>query len=192
MNYYCKKCGSGHLKIDSTFPYHNIQECVDCKHIGHYRIEDCCRQPFLIVAIMRLDHDSYMLYHQCLTCGGAVKTKPLKANDYLEQLRCEFNQERFDGWKSERKAESNQIYENLRHANYKNTRGYRYHTYLRSDEWKAKRLLVLRRANHLCEICHNENASDIHHLTYENLCHEPLEDLLALCRMCHFNLHRPE
>ncbi len=173
MVYNCKKCGSGRLKIDQTYPYHDIYECQGCNHSTHTRIEDCCRKPFPITAIIRYDHDRYALYHQCLTCGGAEKTKPLKSKDYSERIRGDFNQDRFEEWKAEKREESNMIYESLRHANYKNTNAYKYHAYLQSDEWKAKRTLVLTRDNNLCQLCKTEPALDIHHLRYDNLYNEP-------------------
>jgi 5-methylcytosine-specific restriction endonuclease McrA len=189
MVYGCKKCGSGQIKIDRTYPYHDIYECVDCNHSGHTRIEECCRKPLLVVAIVRNDHGRYALYRQCLNCGGAIKTKPLKSKDYGGQIRGDFNQDRFEEWKFEKSTESNVIYESLRRANYKNTNAYKYHTYLQSEEWNAKRTLVLNRDNNLCQLCKTEPALDVHHLTYDNLYNEPLEDLQALCRACHVNIH---
>jgi len=192
MVYNCKKCGSGNIKIDETYPYHDIYECLNCNHFGHTRIEECCRKPWLVVAIVRYDHDRFALYHQCLNCGGAEKTKHLKSKDYQEQIRGDFNHDRFEEWKAERNVESNMIYGNLRNANYKNTNAYKYHTYLQSEEWKARRILVLSRDNNLCQLCRTEPALDVHHLKYDNLYDEPLEDLQALCRACHVNLHRTE
>ncbi|ALL05600.1 hypothetical protein AQ505_08905 [Pedobacter sp. PACM 27299] len=192
MGYNCNKCGSGKLKIDGTYPYHDIYECLDCNYLGHTRIEDCCRRPFLVVAIVHYDHDRYALYHQCLNCGGAEKTKHLKTKEYGSQIRGDFNQDRFEEWKVGKSEESNMIYGSLRHANYQNSNSYKYHTYLLSEEWKAKRALVLSRDHNLCKLCNTEPALDIHHLTYDNLYNEPLEDLQSLCRACHVNLHRTE
>ena len=99
-----------------------------------------------------------------------------------------------------------------------NERGYR--EYLKSDEWKRKRAAVMQRAmqsfmpaspvirctvdgygrviksialEHLptCENdgCTNE-AVHVHHLTYERIGKEWLEDLQALCRKCHEQKHK--
>ena len=192
MIYNCKKCGTGRLKIDQTYPYHDIYECLDCNHPAHISIQDCCRTPFTIVTIHRYDHDRYALYHQCLNCGGAERTKPLSQKEFGEQIRGEFNQDFFQEWKNQKKAESTMLYESLKYANYQNTNAYKYHQYLQSYEWKSKRKLVLNRDNNLCQICKTEQALDIHHLRYENLYNEPLEDLQALCRDCHVNMHREE
>ena len=100
-----------------------------------------------------------------------------------------------------------------------NERGYE--EYLKSDEWKRKRDMVMQRAMQsfmparpdirytvdkygrvitwianmehrpTCENdgCTNE-ATDVHHLTYERLGKERLDDLQALCRKCHEQKHK--
>jgi len=44
------------------------------------------------------------------------------------------------------------------------------------------------RDNHMCQYCGGE-ATEVHHLTYENIGNEPLEDLIAICRLCHKDQH---
>lgn len=64
--------------------------------------------------------------------------------------------------------------------------------YIRSKEWKAKRLLVLARDNNQCQQCGsdgNGRSLHVHHLTYDNFKNEPLEDLVALCGHCHSGAH---
>ena len=100
-----------------------------------------------------------------------------------------------------------------------NERGYE--EYLKSDEWKRKRDMVMQRAMQsfmparpdirytvdkygrvitwianvehrpTCanDGCTNE-ATDVHHLTYERLGKERLDDLQALCRKCHEQKHK--
>lgn len=58
-----------------------------------------------------------------------------------------------------------------------------YDAYLRSDAWKAIRLLVLDRDSFTCRNC-GEPATDAHHLTYDRFGHEKLADLVASCRAC--------
>lgn len=185
----CKKCKSSNIKIDSNYPYHDIFECQDCSHTGYSAIDDCCRSPRQIVAILRHDHDLFFLYRQCLNCGGAEKTKPLKAKDYSEQIRGEFNQWRFEEWKALKKIEGNEIYEGIKHSNYKNSKRYKYHQYLLSDDWKEKRKSVLERDNNSCQFCRSQPAIDVHHLHYDNLFNEPLEDLRSACLACHHLIH---
>jgi len=64
-----------------------------------------------------------------------------------------------------------------------------YHEYLLSSAWQSKRQLVIERANGMCERCQEERIVDVHHLTYDNVFDEPLEDLQGLCRKCHTKAH---
>lgn len=65
----------------------------------------------------------------------------------------------------------------------------RYQAYLESPEWKALRKAVLKRCGKICERCHRYLVDNVHHLTYERVYHELLEDLQGLCRPCHSFLH---
>ena len=61
----------------------------------------------------------------------------------------------------------------------------KYHSYLTSREWKIKRAAVKKRAKNVCERCKAAPLYAVHHLTYERLYSEPLEDLQGLCDPCH-------
>lgn len=63
-----------------------------------------------------------------------------------------------------------------------------YIEHLQSPEWRETRMRVLVRASGRCERCNALVPSDklqVHHKTYDNLGDEPLDDLLALCVICH-------
>ncbi|RZJ91153.1 MAG: hypothetical protein EOO20_05965 [Chryseobacterium sp.] len=186
----CKKCKSSNLKIDSNYPYHDIFECLDCKHFFHARIDDCCRKPDEVVTKIQYDWNRIQYVHQCMNCGGANKTKNLNKKTYDNQLRGEFSEDRFGQWKIAKKEESDAIYEGIKYSNYKNTKLYKYHEYLFSDAWKAKRKLVLERDSHICQACKIAVAVDVHHHKYDNLFNEPLEDLQSMCRECHLEFHK--
>ena len=64
-----------------------------------------------------------------------------------------------------------------------------YATYMGSAEWIAKRNLVLRRDGFVCKLCGSAKNLDVHHITYENLGHEKLDELITLCRDCHTHKH---
>ena len=66
-------------------------------------------------------------------------------------------------------------------------RGPDYKEYQQSEAWKAKRDKVLERDGRLC-ICGDE-ATQVHHKTYDNIAKEPLSDLVALCKHCHDGYH---
>ena len=62
--------------------------------------------------------------------------------------------------------------------------------YLKSDDWKRKRYVVLKRDNWLCVYC-GEKATQVHHKRYakKNIGREPIKWLQSVCRKCHNNLH---
>lgn len=64
-------------------------------------------------------------------------------------------------------------------------RSERYLEHLKSPEWKALRALVLERANHQCERCGATGTLQVHHRTYARLGYELLDDLQAVCVICH-------
>ena len=66
---------------------------------------------------------------------------------------------------------------------------YRKHAYLKSIEWKKLRHSVLVRDNYTCQICNSSANLHVHHMSYRNLFHEPLDDLITLCNTCHTNIH---
>eukprot|EP00112_Aurelia_sp_Birch-Aquarium-sp1_P009654 Seg21027.1 transcript_id=Seg21027.1/GoldUCD/mRNA.D3Y31 product="hypothetical protein" protein_id=Seg21027.1/GoldUCD/D3Y31 len=64
-----------------------------------------------------------------------------------------------------------------------------YNQYLATSEWKAKRDLVMDRAQDVCEGCRKSKATEVHHLTYQNVGEEFLFQLVALCKPCHDRYH---
>jgi hypothetical protein len=64
-----------------------------------------------------------------------------------------------------------------------------YHYYLKSEEWKKKRLEILRRDNFICSGC-GDTASQVHHMTYENLhTKQEYNDCMCVCKNCHQVIH---
>jgi hypothetical protein len=62
----------------------------------------------------------------------------------------------------------------------------RYEAYIASESWRRKRQAVLERDNHQCQTCLATERLEVHHKTYSALGNEPLEDLITLCKDCHF------
>jgi hypothetical protein len=56
--------------------------------------------------------------------------------------------------------------------------------YLRSEHWQALRRAKLRQCPR-CYMCNSRQHIDVHHLSYANLGHEILPELMTLCRTCH-------
>ncbi len=65
---------------------------------------------------------------------------------------------------------------------------YEYKEYLKSEEWKEKRLQFLEDVGHECEQCGNRKHLQVHHLNYFNLFNETKDDVEVLCEDCHKNV----
>ena len=61
--------------------------------------------------------------------------------------------------------------------------------YLRSPEYRAKRIIVLKRDNYTCRGCGTTEQLEVHHTTYKRLGNEKLTDLVTVCRNCHQRIH---
>lgn len=61
--------------------------------------------------------------------------------------------------------------------------------YLSSPEWQTKRQAVLQRDNYCCQVCNSTINLQVHHIRYNSLGDEPLEDLVTLCEKHHQQLH---
>lgn len=60
-----------------------------------------------------------------------------------------------------------------------------YKEYLASREWAILREKVRKRSRNKCERCKVNKQDAVHHLTYERIGRELLEDLQAICKPCH-------
>jgi hypothetical protein len=67
---------------------------------------------------------------------------------------------------------------------------YKYEKYRKTDKWKLKRALVLKRDNNICQACLSAKATEVHHKHYLNQFNEPLFDLVSVCRACHESIHK--
>ena len=65
-----------------------------------------------------------------------------------------------------------------------------YREYLKSDAWKRKRYVVLRRDNWTCQLC-GAKATQVHHKKYAKyqIGKEPIKWLVSLCASCHREQH---
>jgi 5-methylcytosine-specific restriction endonuclease McrA len=69
-------------------------------------------------------------------------------------------------------------------------RNYYRKEYLKSDDWKRKRYVVLKRDNWRCVYC-GARATQVHHKKYarKNIGKEPIEWLVSVCNSCHESQH---
>lgn len=66
----------------------------------------------------------------------------------------------------------------------------KYSAYLKSEAWRELRAKVIADRGFRCESCGNYGQVQAHHLTYERVGHERIEDLKVLCKPCHEASHR--
>lgn len=64
-----------------------------------------------------------------------------------------------------------------------------YREYLQTPEWREKRNQKVDEAGGGCQLCDQTGPLDVHHRTYTNRGHEPMTDLIVLCRGCHEMFH---
>jgi 5-methylcytosine-specific restriction endonuclease McrA len=64
----------------------------------------------------------------------------------------------------------------------------RYHTYLKSPEWKSLVLRVKYR-DQVCQLTGSTDNLEVHHITYDRLGNEDLSDLVLLSRSAHQFVH---
>lgn len=69
-------------------------------------------------------------------------------------------------------------------------RNYYRNVYLKSDAWRGKRYVVLKRDNWRCVYC-GARATQVHHKRYakKNIGKEPIKWLVSVCKSCHESLH---
>lgn len=70
-------------------------------------------------------------------------------------------------------------------------RKFSYARYRMSPQWQTLRRKVLKREGYKCGYCKISNVRlDVHHLNYDRIGKERLEDLVALCQRCHATDHQ--
>ena len=65
-----------------------------------------------------------------------------------------------------------------------------YREFLKSDAWRRKRYVVLKRDNWTCQEC-GAKATEVHHMKYAKyqIGKEPIHWLISLCSPCHRMKH---
>lgn len=71
----------------------------------------------------------------------------------------------------------------------------KYKDYISSKEWKNKRNSRIKNYIDKCECCKKmffNSQLSLHHHTYKRLGKEKYEDLVVVCKICHYNIHFEE
>lgn len=126
---------------------------------------------------------------QCLVCGHT--SNPIKKQKALELAGGKdippYDNLLHPKWHASKSAEYFAAYLMIRPA-----LAAEYATYLASDKWQELRASVMSRSQGQCELCEERSADDVHHLTYQSIGNEKLEELIAVCRECHSAIHGKE
>jgi hypothetical protein len=64
-----------------------------------------------------------------------------------------------------------------------------YEAYISSDQWRAVRLIRLRKDGNTCQGCGARERLHVHHRTYERFTCERISDLVTVCESCHALIH---
>lgn len=140
-----------------------------------------CKKHDVIIVRKKDVNGRFRYKEQCLSCGFS----PFSVIKNPYKMVPDFDLEKYD-----------LFYKNLgdnfkiRKEIEQLVRRKSYEDYLKSPEWKAKRLLRLEKDYFLCTECGENKAQEVHHLTYVNLFNENIEDLQSVCRKCHTKIHQ--
>ena len=146
-------------------------------------IENCeCGNIPILTERKQSNGRPYWVY-QCLHCGKKASSG-MKRPEYAVPL---FNEELYDGYyKKREQRDIDRQNEYIRSKEQQRAEWFeKYSDYLSSYEWRNKRERVLRRDQKLCQACLQNEATEVHHLTYKHVGNEPLFDLVSICYQCH-------
>ena len=65
-----------------------------------------------------------------------------------------------------------------------------YSKYIKTKKWKTLASLVKEKAGNKCVFCGSEKKLVAHHHNYINLYNETEDDLICVCNICHYKMHR--
>jgi hypothetical protein len=189
----CPKCGKT-LTIERT-QFFEAEVCEHC--LDHAQINDigeCCDLPAPKPVKLITSAGTIQVRNQCQNCGdvganslGGYSKEQRETLPALDQGKREA---RHHKWGEVTTAFWNKVSEKRanRQALGKQQWMHQYNAYLNSPTWKAKRLLVLKRDNYLCQCCLDAYATQVHHKSYQFVDlkgNEPAFDLVAICVPCH-------
>lgn len=115
---------------------------------------------------------------QCKSCG-LLESMNFKRNLFKLDSLDFADLEKRANYKSKRILISEQKNNNNKYYN---------EVYLKSIEWKNKRKIILDRDNYKCRCC-NKEATEVHHINYNNVMKEDFKSLISVCRNCHEKIH---
>jgi hypothetical protein len=143
--------------------------------------------------VLEVDRRGVKRYRlQCAVCGRSAtgcaayikavevdRDKPVGAwDDELERSWRTFKNEAWERARERNREDERKLW------------GLYYNWYLSTPHWRTKREEILKLCRGVCEKCNSRPVSEIHHMNYERLGAEDLEDIAGLCSWCHSETHR--
>lgn len=98
----CFQCQSKNITISKKFKFFDKYHCNDCHFWTYQRIDSCCRAPFTIVTVHEYRSNAFMLYKQCISCGGALlDVDVLHSKEHSDNVETAFDLYRLNYWKEQ-------------------------------------------------------------------------------------------
>lgn len=147
--------------------------------------EFSCSCEATVIAFKTKSNGVRVFVRQCLTCGKAspeLKHATLTGTD--KSLALPFNTELQEDWYKRRNDRAAALHAEAQERESEDW-WRKYNAYLQTDKWKSKRARVLERDGNLCQACRKRKATEVHHLSYKHVGHEPLFELTSVCGLCH-------
>ena len=160
-------------------PYEVISKIFSCNHVGTR-------------LVVRQISTGPRRAHQCLRCG-TMTNNPISAEDKKRQFD---DLPKFDESIGKRWNESRHAAMELAATIAAEKRQQKlddqnrqwwdwYNQYTQSISWRVRRKKTLERDGYRCQACLENEATEVHHLTYAHAGCEPLFDLISVCNNCH-------
>lgn len=193
---YCIKNNSKDCEENKTKFSTSTDSFIICKSCCNGDIEQndgCCIKPDIIFVNMPRRDGVPLKRKFCKNCGyykqeKAKNIQEINSLPFISVNDAEKIQEKRENKKrSFRKHIEDLKKERIEDNNAEFWR--QYEEYLRTDKWRNKRELVLKRDNYVCQACLTNKATQAHHKTYEHVFDEFLFELISVCKECHDLIH---
>lgn len=126
---------------------------------------------------------SFLNIHKCASCERCVNYFGKHRVGYTTQ-----NEHICDGFADYKTIDNGAGYWVVECPKYKKSKDF-YKLYLQTDLWKTTRRARIKLDNYRCAQCGSPINLNVHHITYDRLGCEDMEDLVTLCKKCHEHLH---
>ncbi len=67
-----------------------------------------------------------------------------------------------------------------------------YEEYMKTDAWNNKRMERIKMDGYKCQLCGSAKNLCVHHITYDRIGCEKMDDLITVCKKCHEKLHEAD